>query len=88
MSFQVRHKEFGIYQGDFMGLGFWYPESEMPEQGFCEFPTEAEAEQFVQFMLTEASIPLDDGCLTVEPFDRGESERLIRLGHAGMKANE
>lgn len=78
MSFQLRHRQFGVYQGQFLGLGFWWPESDMPEQGFCEFPTEQDALNFRHYLLVESTTPLNDEDLTVEPFDREESERLIR----------
>lgn len=79
MSFQVRHLEFGVFQGQCMGLGFWYPESDMPEQGFYEFPSEVEAEQFIYFMHTEAYETLPEGSLSIEPFDKAESDRLMSL---------
>lgn len=76
-SCQVEHKEFGVFQGHCLGLGFWYPESDMPEQGFYEFPTYVEAEKFIQFMYTEAYETLPEGSLTIEPFDRVKSDHLM-----------
>lgn len=69
MTYQVKHKEWGIFQGDFLGLGFWHPLSNQPEQGFYEFPTKEAADKFCA--------DSHDGTLSVEPFDKEESDRLI-----------
>lgn len=34
--FQIYHNEYGIFQGEFLGFAFWYPISDMPEQGLCK----------------------------------------------------
>jgi len=47
-GYMVRHKEFGIFQGDCLGMGFWYPMSEMPEQGLAHFFTRTDANEFVR----------------------------------------
>jgi len=48
-EFQLRHTEFGIYQGSCIGLGFWYPMSDLPELGLCKFPSIEEAEKHRAF---------------------------------------
>lgn len=70
MTYQVRHKEFGIFQGEFLGMGFWYPMSDQPEQGLCEFLTEVQACAFIAYYCREGK-----GCqfkeeeFVIEPFD-------------------
>lgn len=79
MRCQIRHREHGIYQGNFIGLGFWHPMSDMPEQGFCAFPSYAEALAYVQWLCSDAcDSPLRATDLTIESFDHATSERLIR----------
>ena len=81
MSYQLRHKEFGIYQGSCLGLGFWYPLSDMPEQGFCEFPSYSEAMEYLRFLCSdECDDPLNPIDLSIEPYDKEMSERLIKRG--------
>lgn len=75
-SYQVRHREWGVYQGSMLGMGFWHPLSDMPEQGFCEFPTREEAESYIRFLATESDAPEPAEHFTVEPYDRAECERL------------
>jgi hypothetical protein len=79
MSYQIRHKRDGVYQGSFLGLGFWHPMSEMPEQGFCEFPTKKEAEDYITFLTTEADYLMDPEDLSIEPYDRARSEAMQAL---------
>ena len=89
MAFQLRHKEWGVYQGSFLGLGFWHPWSDQPEQGFCEFPTQKEADDYKAFLCSpECEMPLNADDLTVEPFDKAESDRLVAEGTEKMRADE
>lgn len=89
MSYQIRHREFGVYQGSCIGLGFWHPTSEMPEQGFCEFPTHADAEEYVRFLCSdECDDPFFQTDLTIEPFDREFSEQLHREGTAALTGSK
>jgi len=69
MSYQVRHKEFGIFQGEFLGMGFWHPMSDQPEQGLCEFPTKVEACAFIAYYATEGVGDFKQEDFTIEPFD-------------------
>lgn len=79
MTYQIRHRKLGVFQGECMGLGFWHPMSEMPEQGFLEFPDYEAASGYRAFLASSAcSSPLDIGDLTIEPYDRDTSERLRR----------
>lgn len=76
-GFQIHHREFGVYQGSCMGLGFWHPMSNMPEQGFCRFETIEEANKYIIFLCSpECDMPLKEADLSVEPFDHEESNRL------------
>jgi hypothetical protein len=71
----------GVYQGSCMGLGFWHPVSEMPEQGYCEFPTASAARTSIDFLCSPSCDSLlRRADLTVEPFDHAESARLIEAG--------
>lgn len=69
MSYQVRHKDMGIFQGELLGMGFWHPMSEQPEQGLCEFPTEVIACVFIAHYVQEGvgDFKFDD--FVIEPFD-------------------
>lgn len=74
MSYQIRHKEWGVFQGEFLGLGFWYPTSEQPEQGFCEFPDIRSTEKFIMLMCKNGNHPRSN--FTIERYDKETSERL------------
>ena len=76
VSFQIRHKEFGVFQGECMGMGFWHPMSDMPEQGFCEISTEAQAQEYINNVLCVGESALQRDDLTIEPYDRFLSESL------------
>lgn len=85
-GFQIRHKEMGVFQGEFLGMAFWHPMSEIPEQGFLCFKSKDIAEQYVRFLAGKephygtsefTTQPLNVEDLTVEPFDYDESDRLI-----------
>ena len=85
MGFQIRHKEYGVYQGSFMGFGYWHPWSDMPEQGYCKFSTQQEAQDYIDFLCsTECDQPLNRSDLSIEPFDENESNRLIFEGSLAM----
>ena len=68
MSYQVRHKEFGIFQGECLGMFFWWPMSEMPEQGICKFDTPEEAQKFIDYHVGEGDIYHKKN-FSIEPFD-------------------
>lgn len=87
MSFQIRHKEYGVYQGNFLGLGFWHPLSDMPEQGFCEIATREEAEEYIRFLTTEAETLMNLEDLSVEPYDKARSEAMVQF-HKEERTNE
>jgi hypothetical protein len=71
MAFQIRHTEFGVFQGQCMGMGFWYPMSDMPEQGLARYETEADAQMDIDFMCSDACSEPDAyrGKMSIEPFD-------------------
>lgn len=89
MSFQLRHKDYGIYQGSFLGLGFWHPMSEMPEQGLCMFKTYDDAMNYKNFLCSSDCSALDiNGVaaisnqfssedLTIEVYDEALNDWLI-----------
>lgn len=81
MGYQVHHKEYGIFQGMFMGLGFWHLLSDMPEQGFLEFPSLEIAQEFVDFICSDECVEkLNKKDITIEEFNRKESNILIEFG--------
>ena len=60
-----------------MGLGFWHPMSEMPEQGFCEFPTYEEAQKYIDFLCSDkCAAPMTRTDFTIEMYDREQSDRM------------
>jgi hypothetical protein len=77
-GFQVRHRTLGIYQGSAIQLAFWHPSSGMPEYGLSRFPTEAKAQELIEFLCSPACAePMQREDLTIEPYDLAEHERLI-----------
>ena len=87
MPYQLSHREFGVYQGNCLGLGFWYPLSEMPEQGICAFPTRQDAEDHRAFLCSaRCDDPLAAVDLRVEPFDAATHEALLVAGGASVNA--
>lgn len=72
MSYQIRHKEWGVFQGEFLGLGFWHPMSEQPEQGFLELETLDDAKLCIEYV----SKKYDVSYFSIEPYDKETSERL------------
>lgn len=68
MSCQVRHPEYGIFQGECMGLGFWHPMSEMPEQGICEFASAEDARLYVERHC--AYTGESPAAFVIEPYDK------------------
>ena len=75
----LKHKEFGIYQGSCMGMGFWHPMSGMPEQGLYEFPTPADIQEYRDFLCSsKCSSPLNPQDLEILPFNKELSDSLIK----------
>lgn len=79
MSFQVRHKRLGLYQGSFLGLVFWYPSSNMSEAGIASFTIE-EAENLIGFLSSVESNGMRKIDLTIEPFDESHHKKLVKGG--------
>jgi len=77
MSYQVRHKVFGIFQGHFIGLGLWYPASHTPEQGLFEFCSIECSCKFIRCICESGDCEVDE--FSVEPFDAGLSVSLQML---------
>ena len=81
MSWMLKHKEFGIYQGSCLGMGFWHPMSEMPEQGIAEFETKEEVEEYVNFLTSDkCSEPLKREDLEILEFDQVLNKELLSMG--------
>jgi hypothetical protein len=88
-GFQLRHEVWGVYQGNCFGLGFWHPLSDMPEQGFCRFPSLSEAEEYRDFLTGKCahpdsgdmcSEPVEEDFLVAEPFDEEAHEEALAEG--------
>ena len=87
MGYQVRHKGYGVYQGEFLGFGIWHPMSSMPEQGYAEFDTQEEAQRFIDFLCSpECAAQENRDDLIIEPFDEETSNRLVVEGEARFSA--
>lgn len=69
MSYQVRHKKMGIFQGELWGIGFWHPMSEQPEQGLWEFSTQVEAGAFIAHCISQCVDNFTVEDFIIEPFD-------------------
>jgi len=78
MSYQVIHKEYGVFQGELWGMYFWYPTSNVPEQGFYEFTTEDDAAGFV---CHNCQMGDNVSNFTITHFDVGFNLSLERLRH-------
>lgn len=72
MSYQVSYKDkerLGIFQGEFLGMRFWHPISQQPEQGICRFDSTEDALKFIEYYLKEAIGEWHREDFTIEPFD-------------------
>lgn len=70
-KFQVRHSEHGLFQGTFLGLGFWHPTSEQPEQGIYPFESYQEAQEFINLH------PEEENKYTIESYDHALNTKLV-----------
>lgn len=75
---QIRHKKYGLYQGRWLGMDFWYPMSEMPEQGICKFESVQDAQDFIKQY--DNSNYTEQKDFSIEIFDEGLNRHLIFLG--------
>lgn len=65
-----------------MGMCFWHPMSEMPEQGYCRL-TKDNAQVLIGILCAgELTYLLDRNDLSIEPYDKENSERMIAEGVA------
>ena len=82
MSYQVRHEMWGIFQGYFLGLGFWTEMSESPEQGLCEFDSQEDAQNIINMVhdrgATGGFPEYHKDYLHIEPFDRELKDKMMR----------
>lgn len=77
MTYQIRHAEMGVYQGEILGMGFWSDISDMPEQGYCEFPTYEAASQYRAFLASDdCASPLKFDAMTIEEYDAMTSDQM------------
>jgi hypothetical protein len=84
VSYQVRHKRFGVFQGVEVtpeGAAMcYYPAADMPEMGFCEFTTMQDAIAFVKWTLEIKDLSYKTTDMIVEPYDRLSSDLLTCTG--------
>lgn len=79
VGYQLRHCTYGVFQGELMGMGFWHPSSDMPEQGILEFRTYEEVSAYRAFLCSrECRFPMRMSWLTIEPYDRETSLEMQR----------
>lgn len=84
-GYQLRHREWGVFQGEFIGLGFWHPMSGQPEQGFYRFATHDDAKGYLDFLCSDKCLTYHSADeFTIEPFDAETSERM----QAGARETE
>lgn len=80
VGYQLRHARYGLFQGELMGMGFWYDPSSpyaMPEQGILEFRTYDAVSSFRAFLCSsDCDQTLLMSELTIEPYNREYSEQL------------
>lgn len=77
--FQLRHKDFGVYQGDFLGMQFWYPTSKAPQRGICRFDTKEEAQKYIDVLCSDKcfSPEIFIGKLVIENYDESLNNDCI-----------
>lgn len=88
-GFQVRHSEYGLFQGICMGLAFWHPMSDMPEQGICRIETQENAQGLIEEFEKRSPHPEHYiGKLTIEPHDAELDAKLQAEGKAKIAEYE
>jgi hypothetical protein len=84
MSYQVRHRTFGIFQGvEKTNTGMavcYYPAADSPEMGIYEFPTLDAANAFIKWALSIDTLKYEEHDLIAESYDKRLSERTQRFG--------
>jgi hypothetical protein len=84
MSYQVRHKRLGVFQGVELtpeGVAVCYhPAADTPEMGYCEFKTSEEAVKFIQWTLSIPSLGYAPSELKVEHFNKESSDYTQQVG--------
>lgn len=84
--FQLRHDDYGLFQGLFMGMGFWHPMSEQPEQGILPLDKDG-AEWLISEMLKnhpENELYKREK-FHVEPYDDDLNRRLVEASVASTR---
>jgi hypothetical protein len=80
MRVQLRHKEYGLFQGLFLGMGLWYPMSNSPEQGIFAFENKDQAKEFIR--MVQGNQPdikeYADEFFTIELYDNELNTRLMQ----------
>lgn len=84
MSYQVRHRRFGVFQGvenTKEGVAMCYhPAAESPEMGFYAFPSMDAAMSFVKWALTIDTLHYKEHELIIESYDKRGSEVVQNFG--------
>lgn len=77
MKHQLRHREMGLFQGVFLGLAFWHPMSEMPEQGICELDEQDARDLIDSHCDPSREHPFKREDFIIEPFDKSLNDELV-----------
>jgi hypothetical protein len=76
-SYQLRHKQYGVFQGVTENGFLWDPISGAPEAGYHEFKNKKDVSDFVKRLTTTKLVPpLRRKDLSIELFDKDTSEKL------------
>jgi hypothetical protein len=77
---QLRNTEYGLFQGVCLGLAFWYPLSDSPEQGIYRFDDAADAEKFCEMLRN--NVPNNENYarekFVIEPYDAALDAQLMK----------
>lgn len=87
MNGQLRHADYGLFQGMVMGLAFWWPMSDMPELGIYKFDNQDEAQGLIRTCQANSPQPecYSGDKWAYEPFNEALHNRLILAGEAATK---
>lgn len=84
VGFQIRHKEDGVYQGEFLGMAFFHPMSEQPEQGYCELPSEEICKEIIEQLVVHSRGHLKSEDFTIEEFNVKDCVDIMLTAYKDM----
>lgn len=68
-TYQIRHREAGVFQGEVLGCAFWSDMSNVPEIGISEFEEINDATAFINMLCHVRPDAFKPEDLVVEEFD-------------------